>query len=709
MHNIPSGKVTTSAPTSDLDPENIASLGKADRSALRSGLVSHSEHAVDLILVQGALPGDQLVQSFSAVCRQLVSGLARGSLGINEKIDGSPAIVLGFTADNRPFVAYKGGIDRKTRQQIFTCTTDVERAFKEEDPRRALYGALVKNVLPAMNKVPAPLRRFTYQCDRLFHAGDTRMTVTDDAVTFTPNTVTYKVSADHPLYRRCADASVALVGHTISICTHDPKTSRIEPSAHYDPESLQAFLQAIDGKDVLALHPYHEVRIPSSRRAELGHEIEPALARLSDYMANVSEEFRSLWATAILPSFRKFINSSVHPGRDGGLFSMAAEGARFSPAALIRRYRALHNETYAALERGDPSKRGAGILVRNLKIARNQHGESFEALLNAYYEAIKIQRRIDQVLKPAIGSKLGGGPVEGIMLSEGDIFVKWVDRLDFTRKNNENNERGRGDGGRWREMETLPAPFDVWKPGAVVLPMKLQPPHAGHIQMIREVKAKYPGREVIVLASDKQANLAADHWKALGLAETKHELAAGIFTHPFSIELRRELLQTAIGDDCTITVTSPSIFRDYLRRAREAGETQPVVLAVGAKEKKSGSYDGDLKTYKGLVRPHYVSPKEGGISGTAIKRALRDGEHADPALLELALSYINDNTLRQSYIDRMMAEYRSAAERAAEVLAAEAGRKSATKKAATTKPVAKKVAKVTVVRRSRRKAEHLEE
>lgn len=60
--------------------------------ALRRGIIKHAEHAADLILVQGAIPGTELIQAYSNVIQDLTIQASEGVVNfVNEKIDGSPS------------------------------------------------------------------------------------------------------------------------------------------------------------------------------------------------------------------------------------------------------------------------------------------------------------------------------------------------------------------------------------------------------------------------------------------------------------------------------------------------------------------------------------------------------------------------------------------------------------------------------------------
>lgn len=650
----------------------IANLATSERSAIRSGILSHGEHAVDLILVQGAITGSELIDSFENIARQLCSGIANGKLEINEKIDGSPSIVLGYDQNDQAFVAYKGGLTRKSKQLLFRSQEDVFEAFKKpEDPRRALYIGLVEHVLPQMNAVKEQYKDFIFQADLLFSANADRKKVEAKSISISSNTITYTIQSNDPLFNHLSKAEVAFVGHTIARREIAPSTQRVNAASLVDAENLSGFLKHITSEKLLALDPFQTAIIQGREQAtELEDILQNKIALIRQHFAVVSPEFRQLWGESLLAAFRVFNNSTLHPGATGGIFTKAVKNRLLSTRAFISSFYQKFSKPYKRLPKGDPKRAEYARVLKAISHVKKVFPNDFEALLKAYYQAISLQAEIDKVLKSSIKSKLGGGPVEGIMLSTGDIIVKWIDRLDFTRKN---NERWRsGDDARWRELAVLPEPFNIWKPGCVVMPMKLQPPHLGHIEMIKNVIAAHPGKEIIILASDKEANLDADSCKDLGLAPTKKKLRAKEFTHPFSIEIRRRLLVKALGEKVTITVVSPSILRDYLRRAKETGLKESITLAIGEKERNAGTYEGDLKTYAKLLKPYYVPAQCQGINATSVRLALQksifENDPSSMSVLDLALGYIDDSEERRSLIEELKSQFLAADQAAQRVL-----------------------------------------
>lgn len=133
----------------------------------KHGILKHGTHLADLVLFAGTHPGGFEFNAFKGHVLELVRQVKAGVFTeVNEKIDGSPAIVVGFTANNAPFVAYKQGIDRKSSQRLFTSESDVAGVYTGDSPLRDVFKDCVRLLLPALQK--ANLCDFTFQCDLLF-------------------------------------------------------------------------------------------------------------------------------------------------------------------------------------------------------------------------------------------------------------------------------------------------------------------------------------------------------------------------------------------------------------------------------------------------------------------------------------------------------------------------------------------------------------
>ncbi len=658
-------------PTPNIESIEVANVGSQPRHALHTaqakGILSHGEHIEDLILIQAALPGSQFSDSFISTIRSIAG--SDGSLIINEKFDGKPSIVVGFDSNSEPFVAYKGGLTRvKGGQLLFRSEEDVDKAFKSEDARVPLYKDLVRSIIPALKKaresIGPELEGFVFQGDLLFHNSGDSCQRGDAEVHIRPNTVNYKVSKDHALFSKVMNSDVGVAFHTVA--KKEVVGERLEQAAYFDPALVEIFSDAVDGNGLFAIHPFQALST-SPTPSEL---IDRSLTVIEDTFSQLSDDFREKWAGGVLARFRVFLNSSLQPGTDGGLYSDVEEGKPLNVDRLSRKFKSWIRERVA--DAGSEEERVKG-LKRDLRafnsIIKEFKGD-FESVLTAYYEAILLHRTLDKNSLKDVKSKLGGGEVEGLIFRDGDVVVKWVDRLQFTRKNNDN---WRGDGSRWSDLATLPAPFEVWKPGLVVIPMKLQPPHIGHILMLRDAINKFGIDRVVILASDKVPNLAATNWKDLKLTDRKGSLQENRFTHPFSKELRRDLLEAGLGKDVQITMVAPSILRDYLRRAKESGAKGKIYLGLGEKERSTERYAGDLKSFKGLLGTKYLPLQSAGISGTMVRdafiKAINDRDSSSRKALSDAFSYIEDQSLRDQFVDRAIREYQEASRVAQKMLA----------------------------------------
>ncbi|MCB0337819.1 MAG: hypothetical protein KDD62_15990, partial [Bdellovibrionales bacterium] len=121
--------------------------------AERRGTLQHSEHFVDLILEQAGFPGDRQFQAFSAIAEKMIAELQQDTIPtVNEKIDGSPAVVLGFDAEGKAFVAYKKRYEH-SEQVLFTNSYRVDQFYEGNLALRRTYRGCVKYLLPQLEKL----------------------------------------------------------------------------------------------------------------------------------------------------------------------------------------------------------------------------------------------------------------------------------------------------------------------------------------------------------------------------------------------------------------------------------------------------------------------------------------------------------------------------------------------------------------------------
>src|SRR5262245_57382600 len=216
------------------------------------GLVSHGEHLADFVLTGNVKP-------YARFVRRLTTQIGEGRLrDVNEKFDGSPSIVLGFSTKG-PFVAYKRELERKKGPQRLVHTPAEAQALFRRSPALAkAYASLIEHTREAMAGLQGTdLEGLVFQGDLLFSEGSDRKTVSDDRIIVRPNQVSYEVGRDDPDFGRLSEAKVGFVIHTIGkrMIGTDGRIGIRPASRAGQRDQLERFVERLGSKQVFALHP----------------------------------------------------------------------------------------------------------------------------------------------------------------------------------------------------------------------------------------------------------------------------------------------------------------------------------------------------------------------------------------------------------------------------------------------------------------------
>lgn len=635
----------------------INSKQKVDDST-PAGILMHGEHWVDLILAQGSTKDRRHLKAFREITETLITAARSGGFHqVNEKIDGSPSIVVGFTAKEQPFVAYKGHFSKKTGQSLVTAETDLEIAFKRSEGLKQIFSVLRDELNAAMGAKMTSFHDFIFQGDLLFIEGDDRRIIENDKVVIQANAIPYEIGADHPYFNDLRMAKVGIVFHSIGrrVLQND---GTLQTEAVDNDPVLRNFVSRLREKNIFVIDPFKDqVKIAQEKEftAQGEASVRKLLIDIEQRIDSLNPEFIKLWNTKFEAKWRIFFNSGLHHPNTGGVYREIAEGRDVDLNVVFSEF------TNWIIQREEAGKEKS--LTEAFKALVSQHEASLKSILQAYFNAIRVQYLLQPSLNEAFASKLGGGPSEGLMLKTTDTIVKLVDRLDFTLLNNQRWNRG---GGRARPLKELRAPFNIWNPDAVYTILKGQPVHGGHIEMIKQAVRQNPGKRIKIILSDKSPNLEATTREAFGVSGTKKELIAKEYTYIFSAEFRRSILELGLKKlPVDILIEDPYYFWIHLRSAKAAGHLGKVQLIVGEKELREGRYNSQVQELGEVFQLQSIDMQLDEVSGTAVRGLLHraalgtaDERAQAMASLDQVYRFIPAKTTRHRMIQQMILEWK---------------------------------------------------
>jgi len=404
---------------------------------------------------------------------------------------------------------------------------------------------------------------------------------------------------------------------------------------------------------------------------ERRHGVEAILQDVCANVESLNAEFRQAWKY-FLPQFKTFLNSSLQEGRDGGIYRAAVAGEAFNLDLIAERFHewlTARSEEVRFNKKGKKTSRVRPIMVRKFEAFYDERRDAFFAYLKAYFDAIRIEYMLRKHMPEVSASKLGGGPTEGVMVGR----VKLVDRLGFTMGNFAGGRIGKNkkSGVRAKQRKTkkaqprMPQLYRKWygaTPVSAVFSLpKIQPPHIGHIAMIRSAVAVFGAERVFVLPSLNEPDLNAAHWKGLGVADTRKKLVAGDYTYVFSNKLREEMLRYGLPAGVHVEFAATNTFRRYLNRNLARRRDGKVGFLIGQKEVDEERFRKQFARYDDYLEPCVIPMQGGGVSATAVRqlgiRRLFETGYTDAYdFLWNALGYIPASE-RNRIIHRLLKEW----------------------------------------------------
>ena len=166
---------------------------------------THLEHLEDEIINNGYEGGLNAVEFLKSL-RNMLTGSSRRKLNVSVKWDGAPAVFCGTNPENGKF--FVGS------KSVFNVTPKIN--YTQADIRRNHSGGLVDKLSVCLKELPKLNIKGVVQGDLLFTPGDLKSVTIrgEDAIAFTPNTITYAVPENTDLAKKIKRAKLGIIFHT---------------------------------------------------------------------------------------------------------------------------------------------------------------------------------------------------------------------------------------------------------------------------------------------------------------------------------------------------------------------------------------------------------------------------------------------------------------------------------------------------------------
>ncbi len=166
---------------------------------------THLEHLEDEIINNGYQGGINAIEFLKSI-RNMLVGSSRRKLNVSVKWDGAPAVFCGVNPENGKF--FVGS------KSIFNVTPKIN--YTQADIRKNHDGGLATKLSVCLKELPKLGIRGVVQGDLLFTPGDIKSVSIrgEDAIAFTPNTITYAVPENTDLAKKIKRAKLGIIFHT---------------------------------------------------------------------------------------------------------------------------------------------------------------------------------------------------------------------------------------------------------------------------------------------------------------------------------------------------------------------------------------------------------------------------------------------------------------------------------------------------------------
>lgn len=354
------------------------------------------EHPEDLLFSSGA-PG--ALQAIAAIAQ-----LSKSAAGLSVKWDGKPAVIFGRD-DNGFILTDKSGFIAKGYNGLARSPADIQQIMSQRSGDRTELVDMYRRVWPYLRAVVPQNFRGFIQGDLLW--SETPGRVGDDYV-FTPNTVTYRVAVDSPLGQQIGKSVVGIAVHTYY------------PTVNAEGTPWHQVDQLAKAPGVVVLTPeFTQQPVLTAEKVRLNKLAAYAKANTIAIDALLNPlALRELKITDLPALMKKYINSRVRAGN----FDQLAAG--------LMPWIQQQGITPAKVER----------IQQHL--VENQKG--FNAAFTIFIGITALKQQVIEQLDSAeqdIRAEIAGTRGhEGYVYAQGNLPIKLVDRMKFSRLNfNKNN------------------------------------------------------------------------------------------------------------------------------------------------------------------------------------------------------------------------------------------------------------------------------
>jgi len=396
------------------------------------GANTHLTHFEDKVF-HGGYEGAEEALNIGIALLDMLEGHTKSPINITTKWDGSPAIFAGRDATTGKFIMGDKGIFAKTGARIMD-TPDAIDANKQGDEKSNLRIKL-KEVLTELPKVFPPNFKGLLQGDLLFYSGNKEKALLDDeeAIFFTPNTLTYAVPLNSDIGRKIDNAKIGIVFHTSYPdwpASNDAKFGAgIEDLNHVDSVWLSdANIKDVSGQVTLTIEETTQIRKALNEAKK-------------DLIATGKKFFNFLDTDAFGKEFGKQLEATINASvRQGAIPDNAEQFA----SSFINRFEEGIEKLIANYKKEDAINRKSQELEAGLKFF-DANKDSFLHIYELWFRLYSIKeifaKKLHGIRAMETFEEMPDGTFE-VRDPEGFVAVdhvgnaiKIVDRLGFSAAN----------------------------------------------------------------------------------------------------------------------------------------------------------------------------------------------------------------------------------------------------------------------------------